>query len=251
MKQFILVFIHFIHVCQAQPSLSITTDKTTSLIFPFPVTHVDRGTSNILVQPIKENDNILLVKAAVKDFKETNLSVVTRDGNVYSFTVRYNAAPDGFVYEVPVNHKASVAMYATGILDNKAKKITRVNKFGITASVTGIYIKDEVIYYQLQIVNHSPLDYDIDLMQFFIRDKKKSKRTAIQENQLNPLYVAGNSKKVKGYNFSVVVVALDKFTIPDAKFLGIRILEKNGGRHFKLKLYNKQILKAIVLPDLH
>ena len=73
----------------------------------------------------------------------------------------------------------------------------------------------------------------------------------MQESILHPLYVAGNAKKAKAYNFSVLVIALDKFTIPDAKFLGIRMLEKNGGRHFNLKLYNSQILKAVLLPDLH
>lgn len=32
------------------PCLSITTDKTTSLIFPYPITHVDRGTKDVLVE---------------------------------------------------------------------------------------------------------------------------------------------------------------------------------------------------------
>ena len=63
-------------------SLQITTDKTTSLIFPHPIKHVDRGTKDVLVQAIKEADNILLVKAALKDFAQTNLSVVTDDGSI-------------------------------------------------------------------------------------------------------------------------------------------------------------------------
>ena len=46
------------------PSLAIATDKTTSLIFPFPIRHVDRGTKDVLVQQVKEATNILLVKAA-------------------------------------------------------------------------------------------------------------------------------------------------------------------------------------------
>ena len=88
------------------------------------------------------------------------------------------------------------------------------------------------------------------MLKFVIRDKNKGKRTAIQENEVTLLYIAGNKKRIKAYNFSVIVVALDKFTIPDAKLLGIRIMEKNGGRHFNLKIYNGQILKAKVLPDL-
>ncbi|MEO6136947.1 MAG: hypothetical protein ABIP35_17465 [Ginsengibacter sp.] len=30
-------------------SFTISTDKTTSLVFPFPIRHVDRGTKDILV----------------------------------------------------------------------------------------------------------------------------------------------------------------------------------------------------------
>src|SRR6187455_3563762 len=99
MKQFVcLVCGCFLVVLGfAQPvSLSISKDKTTSLIFPFAIRHVDRGTKDVLVQPIKESDNILLVKAAVKDFAPTNLSVVTTDGSIYYFPVQFAAEPKLF-----------------------------------------------------------------------------------------------------------------------------------------------------------
>jgi Neuraminidase (sialidase) len=74
-------------------SLGISMDKTTSLVFPFSIRHVDRGTKDILVQQVKEADNILLVKAGAKNFSETNLSVVTEDGSVYSFVINYEEKP--------------------------------------------------------------------------------------------------------------------------------------------------------------
>ncbi len=107
-----------------------------------------------------------------------------------------------------------------------------------------------MVFYQLNVSNQSPIDYDIDLLRFFIRDKKKGKRTAVQENELKPLYVAGNISKVKANSSSAIVVALDKFTIPDAKYLAVQIMEKNGGRHLLMKINNRKILKAIPLPDL-
>jgi conjugative transposon TraN protein len=251
MKQVIIAFCALLNVAFAQQPLSVTTDKTTSLIFPFPILHVDRGTQDILTLPVKESDNILLVKAATKSFKETNLSVVTGDGNVYQFTVSYNDKPAEFVFHLPPSKKASIATYCNSILTNKPhKRVVQIKKEGLLFRVTGIYVKDDVLYYQLEIHNHSAIDYDIDLLKFFIRDKKKGKRTSLQENELTPLYIAGNKTKVKAYKFSVIVTALDKFTIPDAKFLGIQMMEKNGGRHFNLKVYNNQILKARLLPDL-
>lgn len=251
MKQILFILIAFMNAAFAQQPLSISTDKTTSLIFPFPIKYVDRGTRDILVQPVKEDERILLVKAASKQFAETNLSVVTGDGNVYEFTVNYTPQPSVLVLHLPPNKKATISAYANAILNSPPKRISKVEHGAVITKLSGIYIKDEVIYYQLEIHNHSPLDFDIELLKFFITDKKKSKRTSVQENELVPLYVAGNRSKVKAYNFSVIVVALDKFTIPDAKFLGFQLMEKNGGRHFNLKVYNRQILKARMLPELN
>jgi len=251
MKTIIIILLTSCNVAFAQQPLTITTNKTTSLIFPFPIKHVDRGTKDVLVQPVKENEKILLVKAGAKGFPETNLSVVTADGNVYSFTVNYNDKPSAFVYELPVNNKVSISTYANGILDNRPTVGGIKNKsWEMQASITGIYIKDNVIYYQLLLRNHSPIDYDIDVLRFYIQDKKKGRRTAAQENDCVPLFLAGNDKQIKAYNFSVVVVALEKFTIPDAKLLRVQIMEKNGGRHLHLRVTNSKIVKAVVLPDL-
>ena len=251
MKPILFILISVMNAAFAQQPLSISTDKTTSLIFPFPIKYVDRGTRDILVQPVKEDERILLVKAASKQFAETNLSVVTGDGNVYEFTVNYTPLPSVLVLHLPPNKKATISAYANAILNNPPRRISKVEHGAVITKLSGIYIKDDVIYYQLEIHNHSPLDFDIELLKFFITDKKRSKRSSVQENELVPLYVAGNRSKVKAYNFSVVVVALDKFTIPDAKFLGIQLMEKNGGRHFNLKVYNGQILKARMLPELN
>ena len=251
MKQILFILLAVMNAAFAQQPLSISTDKTTSLIFPFPIKYVDRGTRDILVQPVKEDERILLVKAASKQFAETNLSVVTGDGNVYEFTVNYTPQPTVLVLHLPPNKKATISAYANAILNNPPRRISKVEHGAVITKLSGIYIKDDVIYYQLEIHNHSPLDFDIELLKFFITDKKRSKRSSVQENELVPLYVAGNRSKVKAYNFSVIVVALDKFTIPDAKFLRIQLMEKNGGRHFNLKVYNQQILKARILPELN
>lgn len=241
----------FVSAMAQVSSLCISTDKTTSLVFPFSIRHVDRGTKDILVQQVKEADNILLVKASEKNFTETNLSVVTEDGSIYTFTVNYDEKPLIWIYNLPANKKATMAIYANGILDNRRTLWgVRDDSWNIDAAVIGAYIKDNIIYYQLRIKNNSSIDYDIEVLRFFIRDKKKSKRTAVQENELKPLHISGNVLQVKAFSENVAVIALDKFTIPDRKFMGIQIMEKNGGRHLMMKLNNKDILKAIPLPDL-
>ena len=232
------------------PNLQIATDKTISLIFPYPIRHVDRGTKDVLVQPVEESSNILLVKAASKNFPETNLSVVTDDGSVYSIAVAYGESST-WIYRFPVQLKTSVSTYANSILDNPKTMIgIRDASWDMMARVVGIYIKDDVIYYQLDLQNGSPIDYGINFLRFYIRDKKKAKRTAVQENEITPLYVAGNISCLKANTHNSIVVALNKFTIPDAKYLAIEIVEKNSGRNLLMKVNNRKIIKAISLPDL-
>jgi hypothetical protein len=232
-----------------QPSsLAIATNKTTSLILPFTVLHVDAGTKDVLVQKIA--DNILLVKAASENFPATNLSVVTADGNVYTFSVSYSPHPLKFVWHIAAQGKGTVAGYANGLLDNqRTMHGIHDRSYDVDAIVSGIYIKDDVIYYQLRLDNHGSIDYDIDLLKFYVRDKRKSKRTAVQETELTPLYVAGNTKVIKANSSNAAVIALNKFTIPDAKYLAVQIMEKNGGRHLLLKVHNRNIIRAIPLPD--
>jgi conjugative transposon TraN protein len=238
-------------VAHAQTKLNITTDKTTSLVFPFAIKHVDRGTAAVLAQQVKEAPEILLVKAAAKDFTETNLSVVTDDGSVYAFAVNYDSKPAVWVHYLPVNRTATISSYANMILDNdKTVKRIKGKQYNMQAGVRGIYVKDNTIYFQLYIINGVPIDYDVDLLRFFIKDKKHSKRTAVQEIEQKPVYITGNYIKVKGNSSTVFVVALEKFTIPDKKYLAVQITEKNGGRHFLFRMANKYIMKSKLLPDL-
>ena len=236
----------------AQRLLQVATDKTSSLIFPFPILHVDRGTKDILVQEVKETNNILLLKAGCKNFIATNLSVLTNDGSFYSFIVSYDSLPVNLVYRVSPQLKASIETRANSIIDNKPFLHGLKDKsWSMQTKVSGIYVHDDIIYYQLSLSNQSPLDYDIDFIRFYIRDKLQSKRTASQEIELKPIHIAGNIKQVKAGVGSTIVVALEKFTVPDAKLLAIEIAERNGGRHLQLKVNNRKIIKARVLPDLY
>ena len=143
-----------------------------------------------------------------------------------------------------------MSAYANAILDNRQNTYgIKDKKSGVIAKIKGIYIKGDVLYFQLDLMNISAVDYDIDLFRFYISDEKKNKRTAVQENDLRPLYVAGNISKVKAKSNTTIVVALDKFTILDAKYLAVQIIEKNGGRHLLIKIRNRKIMRATSLPD--
>lgn len=254
----------FAQVSPAKFLLPLSTDKTTSLIFPFAIRYVDRGTKEVLAQQVSEAENLLLVKAATENFKATNLSVLTSDGHVYSFEVAYAANPTQTVFNLgpsprPASKEITFAGdlmnvkemedYAKGILDNpKCIRRIRDAKWDMTAKVIGIYIRDKLIFYHLELANFSPIDFDIDFIRFYIRDKKKGKRTATQEIELPVIYSTGNVLKVNSNSENRMAFALEKFTVPDAKYFFIEIGEKNGGRHLRLRVNNNKLLQAKILP---
>lgn len=252
MKTFfnLVIAVVFVQVSIAQEHrIFITTGKTSSLIFPYAIRHVDRGSKEVLVEAVPGADHILLVKAATKDFTVTNLSIVTGEGSVYSIGVAYGE-DSTWVYRFPPIATTPVSTYANSLLNNPATvKGIRDVSWGMSARIIGIYVKGDVLYYQLELANESPIDYDISFLRLYLRDRRKAKRTADQEIELKPLYTAGDTSRVLANTTCNLVVALQKFTLSGAKYLAIEIREINGGRNLLLKAGNKKIMHATSLTD--
>ena len=74
--------------------LEVTYDKTVHIIFPATIKYVDLGSSNLIAGKADGAENVIRIKATVKNFiTETNLSVITEDGNFYTFNVKYADEP--------------------------------------------------------------------------------------------------------------------------------------------------------------
>lgn len=61
--------------------MEVTYDKTSHLIFPTAIRYVDLGSEYLIAGKAEDAENVLRVKASVRDFEpETNFSVITNDG---------------------------------------------------------------------------------------------------------------------------------------------------------------------------
>jgi conjugative transposon TraN protein len=244
-----------------QPQLlEATFSKTVNLIYPYAIKSVDKGSKDLLVQVAKGVENILQVKAAVQGFMETNLTVITADGKLYSYVVSYTEKPSllnikvdptpGYPsvdarFSVTNDNEASIQDYAQQVaLKKPVLKKIKDDKFDVAMNLDGIYIHDQKLFFQFTLSNNSNLSYDIDQLRFYIRDQKRSKRTASQEAELQPEQLTGNAQIIRGQSRQTIVVTLSKFTIPDKKYLTIQLMEKNGGRNLELHIKNKLLIKA-------
>lgn len=236
--------------------IDITCNKTTNIIFPYTIQHVDRGSQDVLAQKITGAVNVLELKAAKDSFAETNVSVVTADGKFYSLLVNYVKQPSALNVVIQKDIDSISMVMTPGnirVLEERAAKILQSDGLihgisdthdRIRARLKGLYIQDDVFYFQLQFFNRSNISYGIDDIRFTILDKHKSRRTATQETPLQPVYTTGIQQSIGAGTKPVIIIALPKFTLPGGKYLSIHITERGGGRDLLFRVGNKVLVRA-------
>ncbi|MDR2627345.1 MAG: conjugative transposon protein TraN [Dysgonamonadaceae bacterium] len=258
-------------------ALEVTFAKTVHILFPSAIRYVDLGSADLLAAKADGVENVLRVKAATEGFRrETNLSVITEDGNYYSFNVKYADEPvklsiemADFLHpgnevdrpgnEIPVylsdlggESPRLVRLIMETIHKNNRRKIRHIGSknFGIQYLLKGIYSHNELLFFHLQLKNTSTVSFNVDDLTFKIVDKKVAKRTAIQEQVIIPIRSYNQVTTVAGKKEERTVFILPKFTIPNDKQLVIELMEKDGGRNQTLTVENSDLVRAGVINNL-
>ena len=258
-------------------ALEVTFSKTVHIIFPSAIRYVDLGSADLLAAKADGAENVLRIKAALRDFsRESNLAVITEDGAYYTFNVKYadepvklsvemtdfihdgeavnrpNNAMDIYMRELGSESPLLVKLIMKSIYKNNNREIKHIGskRFGIQYTLKGIYTHNGLLYFHMQLKNSSNVPFDVDYITFKIVDKKISKRTAIQEQVIVPLRAHNNLTLVGGKKTERVIFTLPKFTIPDDKHLIIELNEKEGGRHQSFTIENADLVRAKVINEL-
>jgi conjugative transposon TraN protein len=258
-------------------ALEVAFNKTTHVIFPSEIVYVDLGDENLVAGLADGAKNVLRVKSAVKSFKtETNLTVITDDGCFFTFNVKFAKEPlllniemtdfihDGEAVNRPNNAQEIflerlgqespmlVKLIMKSIYKQDKREIKHIGskRFGVQFILKSIYTNNGLLYFHTELKNTSNIAFDIDYISFKIVDKKVVKRTAIQEQVLEPLRAQNYVTVVNGKKSERTVFALEKFTIPDDKLLVIEVAEKEGGRNQSFVVENGDIVRANVIDEL-
>ena len=259
--------------------------KTVHILFPSPVTYIDIGSMDIIAGKADGAENVVRVKAAVRNFiAETNLTVITEDGGFFTFDVHYaenpavstvnltvqepqtkgvkepTAAGDPLspapvtksrvlLREVGREKPATVKRMLSDIYRQNRTDVKgiRTKKYGIEVEVLGIYVFNDVIYMHTCISNDTNISFEVDARHFIVADRKLAKRTAQQQTPLEILRVCNDPAVVRGHQRQRTVFALPKLTIPDDKVLLLEIVEKNGARHQTVEIPAGELLDAKLL----
>lgn len=257
--------------------LEITYEKTVHIIFPAPVKYVDLGNTNLVAGKADGAENVLRVKAAVRNFtEETNMGVITEDGDFFSFNVKYvdeplllniemcdfihdgeavnrpNNAMDIYLTELGNESPRLVRLIMKSVYRNNKRRLWHIGskRFGVQFLLKGLYTHGDLLYFHTEVKNGTHVPFDVDFVSFKIVDKKIMKRTAMQEQAVYPLRAYHYITRVDGKKKERSVFALPKFTLPDDKKLVVELAEKQGGRHQEFEVASGDLVRAETINEL-
>ena len=256
--------------------LDVTFDKTVHLIFPAPIRYVDLGSNNLIAGKAEDAENVLRVKAAVKDFEtETNMSVICEDGSFYAFNVKYADEPEKLSVEMKdflsttegrlPSNRADIYFKELGnespilvklmmqtIYQNNRRTVKHIGtqQFGMRFLLRGLYAHNGLLYFHTRMENSTDMPYSVDFITFKVVDKKVVKRTAIQEQVLQPLRAYHQVMQVKGKDSEHSVFVLEQFALSEDKQLEVTLYERNGGRTLSFYVGQEDLLLAKKIDNL-
>ena len=273
MKAYILflAFILIISEAFAQTSTPLDTiyandQKNVALFFPEPIRQGITGSDNFVFTYNREKQQYFGLLQA-KPGKESNLLVISKNGAIFSYIVRYKEQLDSLNYFIPTsksigNEKPIVAdtikvntpkkelgssvsyykKFCSYLLDKK-QRIGRLKKRNedIVLSVENIIFNKEELYFVIQIENKSSLDYDLNFLKLSIETRKKGKKKSSQRIYREPVFKYNLPNSVAGNKAIKLVYVLPKFSISSDRRVVLELNEKNGERNIKRKLSHKYI----------
>lgn len=246
-------------------SMEVSDMHTSHIIVPSAVEDIAIGYDNIISEQAEEIDNIVKVKSSLteeEEFFQTSIIVITKKGEIFPMLVDYNKNPSELNISFAKEKQNSALFSGVNVNDVQMREMAewivqrgqKINDIGMDNykmifQLNSVYTDQDIIAFYISAKNLSRIDYPVDFIKSYIRDKKITKKTAMQEEEIYPIYVyySSDDKIVKGKDKFNIVLFYKKFTIPQKRILYFEMFELDGGRHIKFSASNNTILAAEVI----
>ena len=233
--------------------------KNVALFFPSPIRQGIPGKSNFVFTYNREKEQYFGLLQA-KLGTDSNLLVVTNDGQVYSYILKYAEKLPRMNYFISKNESignekpvivpkkeevTSINFYKDKTtyferfsvyqLKTKYVPISTKRKKGVKLQLQKMsYNKDEV-YLVLEIKNRSGIDFEIDFLNVYRTNGNKKRKASYQRLEQRVLYRHKMPGIIKNGQSHRLVLIIPKFVLGDQEKLEIELKELKGSRKVLLK----------------
>ena len=238
-----------------RPTTNLTVIGKDRFYYSFLVRYVDNPKLNYFIEKKQSVQNIGLVQNELPD--SLKIAPILEDKAAKYVKVTVNPTPEpttipnrknDFI-EKPIKKKPEKSTYqihkeqlAQAKIEENAHQIIRKKTLyhNITAKhgdiklkVTGIYHSLEHCYIKYEIQNAGVIPYDIAYTEFGIKEKKRPKRTALNESILSPIRTLNaDQKRVLPMRKNRYVAVFPKLAVPKDRILYLEVIE--DGRNLRV-----------------
>lgn len=247
-------------------TVRLSTGKTTHFISSEPLTDIISGSDLIAAEHADEISNIVRAKAIEGGFGPSSFTLVSSRGTVYPYVAVSDEDPAELNVYVSGGPGAEALFSDASVNDIKMRsygeKVAALPpaldnigtvKQNMEFALAGLYCRDDILMFHLLLTNHNRLDYEIDFIKCYIKDKKRTKTITVQEDEIFPIFAynppKGGAELVGGGKTYSTVLFFKRFTIPQKRILYFEVFERNGGRHIAFPVSDSELLKADILKD--
>lgn len=258
---FLLLFLVSFKALRAQSTLDTiyaNETKNVALFFPSQIHQAVTGSPHFVFTYNREKGQYFGLLQA-QPGAVSNLLVVTKDGQVYSYLLKYAKHLSQLNYFVPVHEsighehaqvvtestqdkdsiaparKAYYEKAARYLLNLPRQSIKSSQKSGIQLSLERMVYNGPEVYLVMSIRNATDIPFEVNFLKVHVTQENRQRRTSYQQLEQTILY-AFNRPKILFYDQDYrCVLVLPKFVLGTKEQLEITLQEQNGNRSVGLK----------------
>lgn len=228
--------------------------KNVALFFPNRIQQAVVGSKDFVFSYDREEAGYFGLLQGVEGV-ESNLLVITEEGNVYAYILKYaqelsqlnhfvlegdGIGKIGPVKELQAKDDSRIVgtshydRFSKLLLDRRPRNMMTKCKKGIRLRLEVMVYDGREVYLAFGIRNRSGIDFEVDRLEVFRVNGSSKRRASYQEIPLEPSYMYGVPNKVKDGEMIRFVYVLPKFVLGDNERLKLSLRELHGNRRVEL-----------------
>lgn len=263
MKKYIIIGLiicsNFIMAQKPLDTIYANKNKSVALFFPEAIRQGITGSSNFVFTYNREKEHYFgLLRAELG--AESNLLTITKNGDVYSYILKYKDQLSKLNYFItenesigserpkrkekkiilkPQNKEANRIAYfekfSDYLLKSKYETISIKRDKGIKLQLQKMTYNASEVYLVFEIKNNSGVDFEIDYFKVFMTTGNKKKKASYQSLEQDIIYKHKIPSIIMDKQSKRFVCVLPKFVLGDNEKLMLELKELNGNRDVSLE----------------
>jgi len=250
----ITLFAKFVVAQQSLDTIYANDKKNVALFFPEPIRQGITGDTNFVFTYNREKEQYFGLLQATPG-TDSNLLTVTKNGQVYSYILKYNEELTKLNYfitpkasigneqpkkieENPIckphnkfsNRMAYFQKFSAYLLKSRYEPIATKRNDGIKLQLQKMAYNASEVYLVLEIKNNSGIDFEINYLNIYRTNGNNKRKASFQRLEQKVIYQHKMLDQVKTGEKKRFVYVLPKFVLGDNEKLVAELKELSGSR---------------------